>query len=67
MHQPDDPGQHIHYHDNGNGVNKLVYGVAGVLTMVMLTIGGVALVKLYDMGERLARIESTVDILLRQK
>lgn len=66
-HQPDDPGQQIierHYH--GNGVNKLVWGVASLFGAVLLTIGGVAIHKLYDLGERVARVETLVEMMAKR-
>lgn len=66
MRQPDDPGQTIEKHYHSNGTNKLVWGIAGVFGMVILSIGGAALYKLYDLGERMARVETIVEILAKK-
>lgn len=66
MYQPDDPGQIIENHYHSNGANKIVWGIASVFGLALLTIGGVALHKLYDLGERMARVEIVVDYLAKK-
>lgn len=67
MRQPDDPGQVIEKHYHGNGTTKLVWGAASLFGITLLTICGVALAKVYDLGERMARVETTLEILVKQK
>ena len=59
---PDD--QKIVHHSNG--ANRIVWGAASVFGLVLMGICGAALAKVYDMAERLTRVETTLDILVRK-
>lgn len=66
--QPDDPGQSIvenHYHENGS--HKIVWGAAALFGATLLTICGVALAKVYELGERMAKVETIVEYIAKQR
>lgn len=56
---------HNHYsqnrNGNGNGVNKLVWGCAAVLALMILGIQAFVGSKVWEISERLARVEATLD------
>lgn len=56
---------HNHYSQNrngsGNGVNKLVWGCAAVLALMLLGIQAFVGSKVWEISERLARVEATLD------
>lgn len=60
------PPRIIHNHHysqtkNGNGtVNKLVWGAAGVLALTILGINAFVGAKVWEISERLARVEATL-------
>lgn len=52
---------------NGNGdVNKLVWAVAAFLAVAMFSLGGIVASKVWDISERVARIEATVQYLVNK-
>ena len=67
MNQPDDPGQSIVHHHHSNGANRIVWGAASVFGLLLIAISSVALAKVYEMAERLVKVETTLEILVKQK
>lgn len=61
---------HNHYSQsksgNGNGVNKLVWGCAAVLALMILGIQAFVGGKVWEMSDRLARVEATLEARLNQ-
>ncbi len=52
---------------NGNGdVNKVVWAIAAVLALTFMSLGGVVASKVFDMAERVARIEAQMQNLLNR-
>jgi len=49
---------------NGNGSQRIIWSVASFATLLLLTICGVALAKVYELGERVTRAEALIDIML---
>lgn len=47
---------------NGNGVNKLVWGCAGVFALTILGINAFVGAKVWEISERLARVETTLEV-----
>lgn len=50
---------------NGNGdLNKAMWAIAGTLAIALMGLGGVVASKVWDISERVARIEATVQYLV---
>lgn len=58
--------QKISHHHYSNGANKIVWGAASVFGMVLMAICGAALAKVYDMAERMTRVETVLEMLVKQ-
>jgi hypothetical protein len=47
---------------NGNGLNKVIWAIAGVLAIMILGIQSFVAAKVWDISERLARVEARQEI-----
>lgn len=61
-----DPPQHVHYHQTKNG-NSSNSSLNTILLGCLLAIVGFLGIQLWNMNERLARLETNVAISLRQQ
>ena len=51
---------------HSNGANRIVWGAASVFGLVLMGICGAALAKVYDMAERMTRVETVLEMLVKQ-
>ena len=54
--------RHVHIHKDSNGSHRIIWAWALGCTALLAGLGGVAISKVYEVSDRLARVETLLEI-----